>query len=218
MKKINLYFKRFFFIISKIKENLIVLFINPFYSIKVNSYIPNPENINFPVKIGYKTKLNLNTKIEKYVSINDECIVMNNVEKIGSYSSISDRCYIGIENHPMHFMSTHSGFYTNSWGFDFHNDDIDLKNKKTVIEEDVWIGYNARVLAGCTIGRGSIIAADAFVKTNVEPYTIWSGNPAKKVSTRFSKEQILFLENSKWWKKDLEEAKIFYEKFEKKIF
>jgi acetyltransferase-like isoleucine patch superfamily enzyme len=60
------------------------------------------------------------------------------------------------------------------------------KTKKTIIEDDVWIGYRVIINAGVTIGKGSIVAAGSIVTKNVEPYTIVGGNPAKKLTLRFS--------------------------------
>lgn len=213
------YFKNLLFHLSKLKEFLIVLLINPFYSIKINSYVPDKRNIIFPVKIGYKTKLNNVTKIEKYVSINDNCIIMDNVKHIGRFSSISDKCYLGIENHPKYLISTHSMFYTNNWGYNFFDKDIFIRTKKkeTVIEEDVWMGYGVMVMAGCTIGRGSIIAAGSFVNKSVPRYTIWGGVPAKEISKRFNNHQIKFLEDSKWWLKTPQEIKDLILEFKKII-
>lgn len=59
-------------------------------------------------------------------------------------------------------------------------------NEKVVIEDDVWIGHGSIILSGTTIGRGSIIAAGSLVTGDVEPYSIYGGNPAKKIKNRFS--------------------------------
>ncbi|HEY3929183.1 MAG TPA: CatB-related O-acetyltransferase, partial [Candidatus Koribacter sp.] len=59
-----------------------------------------------------------------------------------------------------------------------------------VIEDDVWIGYGAIVLSGVRIGRGSIIAAGAVVTSNVPPYSIVAGVPAKVLRARFTPSQI----------------------------
>jgi acetyltransferase-like isoleucine patch superfamily enzyme len=52
------------------------------------------------------------------------------------------------------------------------------------IEQDAWIGAHVTILKGVTIGRGAIIAAGAVVTKNVEPYAIYAGIPAKKISQR----------------------------------
>ena len=58
--------------------------------------------------------------------------------------------------------------------------------KRTVIEADAWVGYRAIVMAGVTIGRGSIVAAGAVVTKDVPPYEIHGGVPAKKIGERFT--------------------------------
>lgn len=77
----------------------------------------------------------------------------------------------------------------------------------TVIGNDVWIGQNVTIMPGVKIGDGAIIAANATVVKNVEPYTIYGGNPARFIKKRFSDEIIEFLLKLKWW--DWEEEKIF---------
>ncbi len=67
------------------------------------------------------------------------------------------------------------------------NHGVDLKTRGTtyaapiILEEDVWIGSNATILSGVTIGKGSIVAAGAVVSKDVEEFTIVGGVPAKKI-------------------------------------
>ncbi|MDF1694821.1 MAG: CatB-related O-acetyltransferase [Saprospiraceae bacterium] len=74
----------------------------------------------------------------------------------------------------------------------------------TIIGNDVWIGYNATILAGVKIGDGAIIATNATVTKDVEPYTIVGGNPAKEIRKRFSEDEIDRLLKLKWWDKSIE--------------
>ena len=62
--------------------------------------------------------------------------------------------------------------------------------KRTVVEDDVWIGYGAIILAGVTIGRGSVVAAGALVIRDVPRYAIVGGVPATTISWRFTPEQV----------------------------
>lgn len=62
-------------------------------------------------------------------------------------------------------------------------------DKVTIVEDDVWIGTNVTILAGVTIGRGSIIAAGALVNCDIPPCEIWGGVPAKKIKGRFFSEE-----------------------------
>ncbi|MEZ4994168.1 MAG: CatB-related O-acetyltransferase [Saprospiraceae bacterium] len=73
-----------------------------------------------------------------------------------------------------------------------------------VIGNDVWIGYNATIMAGVSVGDGAIIATNATVTRNVAPYTIVGGNPAKEIRKRFSEDIIERLLQLKWWDWDIE--------------
>jgi acetyltransferase-like isoleucine patch superfamily enzyme len=57
--------------------------------------------------------------------------------------------------------------------------------KRTVIEDDAWIGYGAIIMQGVRVGRGAIVAAGAIVTKDVPPYEIHAGIPAKKIGERF---------------------------------
>jgi len=68
--------------------------------------------------------------------------------------------------------------------------------QQTIIEDDVWLGYRAVVLAGTKIGRGSIVAACAVVTQDVKPYSIVAGVPAKAVSRRFCSENDMIVHDA----------------------
>lgn len=69
----------------------------------------------------------------------------------------------------------------------------------TVIGNDVWIGYNATIMAGVTIGDGAIIATNSNVTRDVAPYSVVGGNPARVIRKRFSDKEIETLLDVKWW-------------------
>ena len=68
-----------------------------------------------------------------------------------------------------------------------------------MIGNDVWIGYEAVILAGVTIGDGAIIGTRAVVTRDVPPYTIVGGVPARVIRRRFSQETIAALLRLRWW-------------------
>lgn len=68
-----------------------------------------------------------------------------------------------------------------------------------IIGNDVWIGYEAVILSGVTIGDGAIVAARAVVTRDVPPYTIVGGVPAKPIRQRFSNPDIAQLLELRWW-------------------
>ena len=81
------------------------------------------------------------------------------------------------------------GDVTSAWD---HKGDI-------VIGNDVWIGYEAVIMAGVTIGDGAIIGTRAVVTKDVPPYTIVGGVPAREIRRRFSDDVIARLLELKWW-------------------
>lgn len=69
----------------------------------------------------------------------------------------------------------------------------------TVVGNDVWIGQNAVILPGVHIGDGCIIGANSVVGSDVPPYSVVVGNPAKVIRKRFDDEMIALLEKLAWW-------------------
>ncbi|HEX5667190.1 MAG TPA: CatB-related O-acetyltransferase, partial [Chitinophagaceae bacterium] len=74
----------------------------------------------------------------------------------------------------------------------------------TVIGNDVWIGYNATIMAGVTIGDGAIIATNSTVTKDVAPYSIVGGNPVQEIRRRFPDEVVQKLLEIRWWDWDAE--------------
>ena len=70
-----------------------------------------------------------------------------------------------------------------------------------IIGNDVWIGYEAVILSGITIGDGAMIGTRAVVTKDVPPYAIVAGNPAKIIKYRFDDKRIKELLEEKWWDK-----------------
>ena len=68
-----------------------------------------------------------------------------------------------------------------------------------MIGSDVWIGYEAIIFAGVTIGNGAIIGSRAVVTKGVPPYTIVGGAPAKPIRKRFDDRTIQRLKSLRWW-------------------
>lgn len=91
-------------------------------------------------------------------------------------------------------------FFFEEWGLDVKDIIKAWDNKgDIVVGNDVWIGYEAVILAGVTIGDGAIIGARAVVTKDVPPYTIVGGVPAKQIRKRFNEETIDTLLKLKWW-------------------
>jgi hypothetical protein len=78
------------------------------------------------------------------------------------------------------------------------------KNNKTIIGNDCWVGRDAAIMSGVTIGDGAIIGTRALVTTDVPPYAIYAGVPARFIRYRFSSDLVERLIKSKWWELSIE--------------
>ena len=108
-------------------------------------------------------------------------------------------------NHQMNAATTYPFYTLRGWDMaPPAREDLPLKGD-TVIGNDVWIGQNATILPGVHIGDGAIIGANAVVGSDVEPYTIVVGNPAKPLRKRFDEELTDLLLKFKWWDKSIDE-------------
>jgi virginiamycin A acetyltransferase len=107
-------------------------------------------------------------------------------------------------NHLTDAISTYPfAIFQNGWGKAMEEKSYPTRGD-TIIGNDVWIGYNATIMAGVKIGDGAIIAANSTVVKEVKPYTIVGGNPANEIKKRFSPDHIEKLLKIKWWNWDLE--------------
>ena len=144
--------------------------------------------------------------------IGEECTIK---AKVGRFCSIGHKVTVLTGTHPSHkYVSTNPVFYSLGLqnGMTFVNEQK-FKEKifadeehqyGAIIGNDVWIGYNVTIMGGVTIGDGAIVATGALVNSNVEPYTIVVGQPAKIIKKRFADDQIEWLLKFKWWDKPLE--------------
>lgn len=122
---------------------------------------------------------------------------------IGKFCSIAcgARFIFNSANHAMTSLSTYPfPLFFEEWGLERKNVTDSWDNKgDIVIGNDVWIGYEAVIMAGVTVGDGAIIGTRALVTKDVPPYTIVGGVPAKAIRKRFSEETISSLLEIKWW-------------------
>ena len=104
-------------------------------------------------------------------------------------------------NHTLKSLSNYTfPIFFEEWGLDKKDITSAWDNKgDIIIGNDVWIGYEAIIMAGVNIGNGAVIASRAVVTKDVPPYTIVGGTPAKEIRLRFDKDIINRLQELQWW-------------------
>lgn len=121
---------------------------------------------------------------------------------IGKFCSIAcgTKFLFNGANHTLKSLSTYPfPIFYEEWSHGIWADKSWDNKGDIKIGNDVWIGYDAIIMAGVTIGDGAIIATRAVVTKDVPPYTIVGGVPAKIIRKRFSDEVIEELLKQKWW-------------------
>lgn len=215
--------------------------IKAFLSKSKKGYLFSKHTVNGLLKYGDKCKVN-STLFEGYNVImnnvtlfncslglcsyvNSNTLLLNT--KIGKFCSIANNVQTCTGNHPTsEFVSTFPAFYYNTksqLGFTFHKKQplfngiypkpSSESKYQITIGNDVWIASNVLLLGGVKIGDGAVVAAGAVVASDVPPYAIVGGCPAKVIKYRFKQDEISRLLAEKWWNLPLEEIAKNYLKF-----
>lgn len=144
-----------------------------------------------------------NSRVDKETTIGDYSYIGNNCfvtkAEIGRYVSIANNVTIGAGEHDLDALSTSAWFYDDALTV--------LRRGDCIIGHDVWIGVDSIIRRGVKIGNGAVVGANSFVNKDVPDFAIVAGNPAKIIRYRFDEEMRLRISDSKWWDKDLAEAK-----------
>jgi acetyltransferase-like isoleucine patch superfamily enzyme len=133
--------------------------------------------------------------------------------KIGRYCSFGEDVQIGRQNHPVRWISTSPFLYRQgSRVANFSKEFVPYLNddkfvypinptimKKTIIDNDVYIGHGAIINTGVHVGSGAIIASGSVVTKDVPAYSIVGGNPAQFIRWRFDEQIIKKLLSTEWW-------------------
>lgn len=183
---------------------------------------PNPDTV-FPVPnfstVTYirptvKSKNIVVGDFSYFSDVDFEKHVTHHYDFYGDKLIIGKFCQIaaGVEfvmngaNHQMNAASTFPFYIFEGWEQEIPSTDVFSFKGDTVVGNDVWIGQNATILPGVHIGDGAIIGASSVVASDVEPYSIVAGNPAKQLRKRFDSELIAILLELKWWELPIEEV------------
>jgi acetyltransferase-like isoleucine patch superfamily enzyme len=141
--------------------------------IGMNSHIRGElliQHNNGKIKIGNYCFIGAGSKIwsAKSISIGDNVFISHNVNIMDTNSHEI--------NAELRFQSFKKSLENES---DINISEISIK--EVVIEKHVWIGFNAIVLRGVTIGEGAIVAAGTIVTKDIPPYTLVAGNPCRVI-------------------------------------
>lgn len=168
-----------------------------------------PQKVELLVQKG--TWIGKNTNIEscitylgKHVYIGWDSAITQTLS-IGNFSCISNGVKIGLTNHALDHIGTHPLFYRKRRGWVETDTYDEGGNNLSEIGPDVLISANVIVLKGVKIGAGAVVAAGAVVTSDIPPYAIVAGVPAKIIRYRFPPETIEMLLKSEWWKKNDED-------------
>lgn len=186
-----------------------------------NGKTPDPNTL-YPIE-GYENEIYVKPAVTRgniivgdftYIADKDfESHVTHHYDFIGDRLIIGRFCQIaaGVEfvmngaNHQMNAVTTFPFYTLEGWNAEPpEHSDLPLKGD-TIIGNDVWIGQNATILPGVHIGDGAIIGACSVVGSDVPPYTIVAGDPARELRRRFDDELTALLLEFRWWDRSIEE-------------
>jgi acetyltransferase-like isoleucine patch superfamily enzyme len=202
----------------------------PKFVVETDVENPQPHDVlacDGRIRVGSGAKIVAGTEIEPPVLIADDARVLKGVSigaysyvgrnsivtltEIGRYCSIAHDCQINyFRAHPHNWFSTHP-FQYDQGNFAFWPDyasfskrpfNADLSQAKVVIGPDVWLGAAVHVFGGVTIGPGAIIGARAMVRSDIPPYGVAMGTPARIYRYRFDETTIDRMLATKWWTLD----------------
>jgi virginiamycin A acetyltransferase len=162
---------------------------NPNIIVGDYTYYDDFENVeNFEKNVKYHFDF-----VDDKLSIGKFCMIASDVKFIMNGA-----------NHLTNALTTYPfAIFGQGWGNAMEGKQYPQKGD-IHIGNDVWIGYNATIMAGVNIGDGAIIATNSTVIKDVEPYTIVGGNPAVEIKKRFSNDVIERLLKLRWWDWDIE--------------
>jgi acetyltransferase-like isoleucine patch superfamily enzyme len=145
----------------------------------------------------------VNSSIGSHSYIGRDTMIQNCT--IGRYCAIGPGCRFGLGRHPSRtFVSSHPMFYSTAkhTGVTFADRSYFEEFQPIVIGNDVWVGANAVIVDGVTVGDGAIVGAGAVVSKSVPPYAVVGGVPAQLLRHRFTEDQIAALLRFQWWNRE----------------
>ena len=170
--------------------------------------VSSAATLEAPVRFFGACRVREKCTIGQFTFLNDRTTLFPKTH-VGRYCSIGKSCEIGAPKHPVdRLTSSPVGF-----GIERHfPQEADLFRQSefeqyspTYIGADVWIGSLSVVVCGLTIGHGAVIGANSVVTSDIPPYAIAAGSPARVLRYRFDEDTIGRLLATQWWNRKPEE-------------
>ena len=180
-----------------------------------------------------------------YVELGDHCIAEETVfgdytylfgsndvifAALGKFNSIATGVRVNPVNHPMRDRVAAHHLTYRAAHYGLGEDDPSViawrRERRVVTGNDVWIGHNAVIMGGVTLGDGAVVGAGAVVTHDAAPYEIIGGVPARHLGWRYDEDTIAALLRVRWWDwsreelrerlDDLKDVPSFIRKYDKK--
>lgn len=119
-------------------------------------------------------------QVGEFALIHGARIVCDAELKIGNYALISWQVVL-MDTYRLPFDSVKRRQILERAACQGESPSADVPTQPILIQDNVWIGFDACILPGVTIGEGAIVGARSVVVQNVPPYTVVAGNPARVV-------------------------------------
>lgn len=173
------------------------------YLSKLLRYIQIPSlersQIHRSSRVGPRSTL-IDSSMDRHSSCGFDCTIVN--ADIGAFVNIADRVSIGAPQHPMQWVSISEVFYKPGRLPGATHPIERNRQLRCTISPDCWIGTQSVIMPGVHVGLGAVIGANAVVTSNVAPYSIMGGVPARLIRMRFDELTACKLMASKWWELD----------------
>ncbi|SFO44467.1 Acetyltransferase (isoleucine patch superfamily) [Cohaesibacter marisflavi] len=172
------------------------------------------SNNNARKRFHETTKVSASARISDDTQLGKYCYVGNysDITKatIGNYVSIANNVSIGSGEHHLTNISTSSLFYDDPYE--------ELTQGDCSLGSDAWVGVDAIIRRGVSIGIGGVVGANSFVNADVPDFGIVVGSPARLIGFRFSEAQREAILKSQWWEEDLERARTIMKQLKVNMF
>lgn len=124
--------------------------------------------------------------------------------RFGAFCAIGNDILLVTENHDTNFLAVQGAVYRRLWSIPHPGVTQQPPNPERTkggisIGNDVWIGDRCTILSGVTIGDGACVGANSVVTSDVEPYAMVAGVPARQIRLRFAPDVVEALLDLRWW-------------------